>query len=128
MSRLLLPPLLLLQYPLGRRLLVRALLEVRHQEGVRIIAQNCARIAPELRQNCALLQVGHHRLLVAHPRDAVDAVAARRRRRRGERRRGGEGREQPAPRDPLPLDGNEREVLEQRLRDEVVREAVSTEW
>ena len=92
------------------------------------LRQNCARIAPELRQNCALLQVGHHRLLVAHPRDAVDAVAARRRRRRGERRRGGEGREQPAPRDPLPLDGDEREVLEQRLRDEVVREAVSTEW
>ena len=91
---------------------------------MRRIAQNCA----ELRQNCALLKVRHHRLLVAHPRDAVDAVAARRRRRRGERRRGGEGREQPAPRDALPLDGDEREVLEERLRDEVVREAVSTEW
>ena len=56
MCRLLLPPLLLLQYPLRRRLLVRALLKVRHQEGVRIIAQNCA----ELRQNCALLEVRHH--------------------------------------------------------------------
>jgi len=98
-SRLLLPPLLLLKDPLRRRLLVRALLKVRH-----------------------------HGLLVAHPRDAVDAVAARRRRRRGERRRGGEGREQAAPRDPLPLDGDEREILEEGLRDEVVREAVSTEW